>query len=76
MLTLAWNLAHQGKVRPTPGRFVSAILDAPSGPLRVIGVGIPWYASRVREGGTRNWALRSGGRLHPEAAGLDPEPRP
>jgi len=40
---------------PTPGRFVSAVVDVPSGPLRVIGVCIPWYASRVRSGETRNW---------------------
>jgi endonuclease/exonuclease/phosphatase family metal-dependent hydrolase len=41
---------------PTPGRFVSAIVDTPSGSLRVIGVCIPWYASRVRSGEARNWA--------------------
>lgn len=40
---------------PTPGRFVQAIVDAPSGPLRVIGICIPWYASRVRSGEAKNW---------------------
>lgn len=33
---------------PTAGRFVSAVFDTPEGSLTVIGICIPWFASRVR----------------------------
>lgn len=42
-------------VVPTPGRFVSATVETPGGPLNVIGICIPWFASRVRIGKTTNW---------------------
>lgn len=40
---------------PTPGRIVSALAEVPDGPVRVIGVCIPWFASRVRSGEAKNW---------------------
>lgn len=40
---------------PTPGRFVSATVETPEGPLNVIGLCIPWFASRVGIGKATNW---------------------
>lgn len=40
---------------PTPGRFVSATVETPEGPLNVIGICIPWVASRVGIGKATNW---------------------
>lgn len=40
---------------PTTGRFVSADIETPEGFLTVIGICIPWFASRVRSGETKNW---------------------
>ncbi len=40
---------------PTLGRYVSAEIEAPIGVIRVIGLCIPWFASRVRSGGVKNW---------------------
>ena len=40
---------------PTPGRFVSATVETPEGPLNVLGICIPWFASRVGIGKTTNW---------------------
>ena len=40
---------------PTPGRFVSAAVDTPQGSLTVIGICIPWFASRVKSGDAMNW---------------------
>lgn len=38
-----------------PGRFVAASVDFPSGPVRIVGVCIPWSHSRVRSGVARAW---------------------
>jgi len=40
---------------PTAGRFVSAVIDTPEGSLTVIGICIPWFASRVKSGDAKNW---------------------
>jgi len=40
---------------PTAGRFVSAAIETPGGILTVIGVCIPWFASRVKGGAAKNW---------------------
>ncbi len=40
---------------PTPGRFLSATVETPEGPLNVIGICIPWAASRVMSGEAKNW---------------------
>ena len=40
---------------PTPGRFLSATVETPKGPLNVIGLCIPWFASRVWIGKATNW---------------------
>jgi endonuclease/exonuclease/phosphatase family metal-dependent hydrolase len=40
---------------PTAGRFVSAVIETPEGSLTVIGICIPWFASRVRSGEAENW---------------------
>lgn len=40
---------------PTLGRFVSAVIETPEGSLTVIGICIPWFASRVKGGQAENW---------------------
>ena len=40
---------------PTAGRFVSAAVETPEGLLTVIGICIPWFASRVKSGEAKNW---------------------
>lgn len=40
---------------PTLGRFLSATVETPAGPLNVIGLCIPWAASRVMSGEAKNW---------------------
>lgn len=40
---------------PTDGRFVSAGIETPNGFLHVIGICIPWHASRVKSGDSKNW---------------------
>jgi endonuclease/exonuclease/phosphatase family metal-dependent hydrolase len=40
---------------PTAGRFVSAVIETPEGALTVIGLCIPWFASRVKSGEAENW---------------------
>lgn len=39
----------------TPGRLVSALVDRPEEPFRVIGVCIPWSGSRVRSRSSKPW---------------------
>ncbi|MEQ8717726.1 MAG: endonuclease/exonuclease/phosphatase family protein [Acidimicrobiales bacterium] len=39
-----------------PGRFVAASVDSPFGPVRTVGVCIPWSHSRVRSGEATAWA--------------------
>jgi endonuclease/exonuclease/phosphatase family metal-dependent hydrolase len=36
--------------RPAPGRFVAGLTDSPLGPVRVIGVCIPWARAHVSTG--------------------------
>ncbi len=38
----------------TPGRFVSSTVEAPEGSVNVVGICIPWFASRVRIGKATN----------------------
>lgn len=40
---------------PTAGRFVSTVIETPEGSLTVIGICIPWFASRVWSGESENW---------------------
>ena len=40
---------------PTAGRFVSTTIETPEGSLTVIGICIPWFASRVKSGESENW---------------------
>jgi len=40
---------------PTAGRFVSSVIETPEGALTVIGLCIPWFASRVKSGEAENW---------------------
>lgn len=40
---------------PTAGRFVSTVIETPEGSLTVIGICIPWFASRVKSGEAENW---------------------
>lgn len=38
-----------------PGRFVAASIDSPFGPVRIVGVCVPWSHSRVRSGEATAW---------------------
>ena len=40
---------------PTAGRFISSVIETPKGSLTVIGICIPWFASRVKSGEAKNW---------------------
>lgn len=40
---------------PTAGRFISSVIETPEGSITVIGICIPWFASRVKSGEAKNW---------------------
>ena len=52
-----WPITEVGVDRdvPSAGRFVSAVVETPEESLTVIGICIPWFASRVKSGDAKGW---------------------